>query len=424
MLDCYSRRWPLAFCLAPSWLASCCWEIIIQNNFVILAGRLRKVASNKTLQISMVLPSAKKILVAVSGGVDSMVLLHQLHASLGKNRGQILVAHFNHQLRGRASDADEKLVRQTAAVLGMKCFVGTADVKQFAATAKISTEMAARKLRHEFLARIALAQKIKNVALAHHADDQVELFFLRLLRGAGNDGLAGMKWQSPSPADKKITLIRPLLNWSKNDLLNFARDQKIKFREDGSNVSRDFLRNRIRHELLPLLRKNYQSGLDKIILRTMAIIGAESELVSELAEIKVECFDDLPVALQRRKLQQQLLAAGVPLDFDLIEQLRSNAGNWISTGAKVAVTRDAAGEINLRREVSPEFNPAEIKVKLTVRAKNTEFAGQKLAWKVMPMKRWKLPNQKTGVENLTQKKWVMKLFCDIGVRVTAFNRWE
>jgi tRNA(Ile)-lysidine synthase len=87
--------------------------------------------------------------------------------------------------------------------------------------------MAARKLRHEFFARVALEKKIKTVALAHHADDQVELFFLRLLRGAGGEGLGGMKWRSQSPADKKITLVRPLLNFSKTELADFATTRRI-----------------------------------------------------------------------------------------------------------------------------------------------------------------------------------------------------
>ena len=89
--------------------------------------------------------------------------------------------------------------------------------------------MAARKLRHEFLARAARQRKIRVVALAHHADDQVELFFLRLLRGAGGEGLAGMKWCSPSPADPKIRLIRPLLDATREGLRRFARENKIPF---------------------------------------------------------------------------------------------------------------------------------------------------------------------------------------------------
>ena len=171
------------------------------------------------IQNRQLLSRGQKILVAVSGGADSMVLLHALHSLAKENRWQISVAHFNHQLRGRASVADEKLVRVATKKLRLKFFGGGADVKAFAAQSKLSVEMAARKLRHEFLAKLAREQKISIVALAHHADDQVELFFLRLLRGAGGEGLAGMKWRSPSPADKSIVLVRPLLRFSKAELL-------------------------------------------------------------------------------------------------------------------------------------------------------------------------------------------------------------
>ena len=212
----------------------------------------------ENIQSRKLFKRGQKIMVAVSGGLDSMVLLHVLRKFSARHKWKVTVAHFNHQLRGRASDADEKLVRKTAAAMKLQFMVERADVKQFARESKLSIEMAARKLRHEFFARAARKQKIKTIALAHHADDQVELFFLRLLRGAGGEGLAGMKWQSSSPADKKITLVRPLLDLSKEELRRFARENKIQFRDDATNFSSNFLRNRIRHELLPLLREKYQ----------------------------------------------------------------------------------------------------------------------------------------------------------------------
>ena len=124
----------------------------------------------------------EKLLVAVSGGLDSAVLLELLHRLSSRHGWRLLVAHFNHQLRGKSSDADERLVRRSARRLQLSIAIDRADVKGLAKRERISIEMAARQLRHEFLARTARRCRLGSVALAHQADDQVELFFLRLFR--------------------------------------------------------------------------------------------------------------------------------------------------------------------------------------------------------------------------------------------------
>jgi len=348
-----------------------------------------------------------RVLVAVSGGVDSMVLLHALHRLAKQHGWQLTVAHFNHRLRGRASDADENLVRRTAAAMKLAVVAGRADVKAFARKSKLSIEMAARKLRHEFLAREARKRKIRIVALAHHADDQVELFFLRLLRGTGGEGLAGMKWRSPSSADPRLTLVRPLLDVTKDELRPFAREHDIRFREDATNFSTDHLRNRIRHELLPLLRKKYQPGLSQAVLRLMEIVGAESELVSEAAKIfcssrgneaqikagkrgsgnksetpyVVYCsFDDLPLAVQRKVLQRQLIHLGLVVDFELVERLRETPGRPVSVSAGLSVVRDAAGRLKLQTPSPEKFQAGQLTVVLSGRAGEMAFDGLCLNW--------------------------------------------
>lgn len=357
------------------------------------------------IQKRQMLPRGQKILAAVSGGADSLVLLHVLHSLAKKNRWKISVAHFNHRLRGRASDADEKLVHRTARKLSLPFYVAGADVKKFAAQSKISVEMAARKLRHEFLARVAREQKNSVVALAHHADDQVELFFLRLLRGAGGEGLAGMKWQSSSPANWKITLVRPLLGFTKAEILEFANTEKIRFRDDATNFTSDFLRNRIRNELLPLLRKNYQPGIAKTVLRLMEITGAESEFVGATASAwlaKPEmAFEELPVAVQRRVLQQQLVGAGVASDFELVERLRVAPGKLVSVGSGWSVARDVGGKVQQTKSgghFDARFNADELKLKLSGRAGRVEFGGGKFRWQIRPQNETALPQKKAGVE--------------------------
>lgn len=313
----------------------------------------------------------QRILVAVSGGADSMVLLHLLHELAPRHGWQLAAAHFNHQLRGRSSAADEQLVRRAARELKVPLLAGRAEVLKFARSRKLSVEMAARELRHEFLARTAKRRRIPSVALAHHADDQLELFFLRLLRGSGGEGLAGMKWRSPSPSDADIQLVRPLLDQPKAVLAGYARAQGIRYREDASNAVLDFQRNRIRHELLPLLRGKYQPALDKTVSRVMEIVGAEAEFAAQAAQEWLEAagrpksgevgaplrrllrgkegerkpllFDSLPVAVQRCCVRLQLLRQGVEPDYELVEQLRVAADRPVTLSRAQAPGEARAG---------------------------------------------------------------------------------
>jgi tRNA(Ile)-lysidine synthase len=340
----------------------------------------------------------EKILVAVSGGADSMVLLHLLHQLAPAQGWKLAVAHFNHRLRGRSSDADETLARETARQLGLPFAAGSADVRRFARRHKLSLEMAARELRHAFLAREARKRKCSAVALAHHADDQVELFFLRLLRGSGGEGLAGMKWSAPSPADPRLRLVRPLLGAAKADLEQFARSQGIRFRKDASNDSPDFLRNRVRLELLPLLRKRYQPALAKTVLRVMDIVGTETEFVGQAARAGNKKFASLPVALQRRRLQRQLLEQDIAPEFELIEQLRSRPGRVVNIEAGRHLWRDAAGKVRQQRGASrPAFQRGSKTVNVA-KAGSAEFAGRHFAWKMEPPAVFRRPTVVAGRE--------------------------
>jgi tRNA(Ile)-lysidine synthase len=361
---------------------------------------LQRVENN--IQDRRLLERGQTVLVAVSGGLDSMALLHLLHTLSARHRWKLAVAHFNHQLRGRSSDADEKLVRQTAVAMRLPFVAGRAKVKEFAQKSKLSVEMAARKLRHDFFARMAKERKTRVVALAHHADDQVELFFLRVLRGAGGEGLAGMKWRSASPVDSKIMLVRPLLDATKAELRGFARESKILFREDATNTSFDMPRNRVRNELLPLLLRHYQPALAKTVLRLMEIVGAEADAIGGQAKLWLKqrrpSFGDLPVAVQRRALQLQLSEAGVPADFVLIESLRQSADVSVNLGPQLSVLRDATGTVSLRLTRPSDFNANETVVKLAGRAGEVTFDGVRVRWWFDAVKKFKRPAARPACE--------------------------
>jgi tRNA(Ile)-lysidine synthase len=341
---------------------------------------------NESICRRQLIPKAAHLLAAVSGGVDSMVLLEILRRLAPLYGWTITVAHLNHRLRGRSSDADERLVKNTARGLGLKLITGSAEVRQLAARKKISVEMAARELRHRFLARTARRCGANRLVLAHHADDQIELFFLRLFRGAGPQGLCGMQWTAHSPGDAALRLVRPLLDISKAELEQFARGEGVPFREDSSNRSTDILRNRIRHELLPLLERRFQPALRKVILRQIEILRDEAELHEKaasawLAGRRKADFEKMPVALQRRALHRQVLGLGAMADFDLIEKLRlSETAVNVSRG--LALVRSRNGDVRKQSRRSLAFVAGRKSVALRRVGTSGEFDG--LVWHARP----------------------------------------
>ena len=326
--------------------------------------------------------------VGVSGGADSMVLLHLLHALARLHGWQFVVAHMNHQLRGKEADADERFVRNAAKRLGLPFEPGRENVKEFAASRRLSIEMAARELRHRFLANTAEKRRVRHVVLAHHADDQVELFFVRLMRGAGSQGLGGMELSAPSPVAKQIHLLRPLLGVWKSELLEHARANGIAFRDDATNDSTRILRNRIRHKLLPFIGKNFESHFDRVVLRSMELIRDEGDFITEeamrwrkSARIK-RTFSQLHVAVQRRVLQLELLGIGVVPQFDHIEKLREKANSWIAVGPGAMVRRTTHGRIERQAVRAPKASNGEMMLPLDGEGQSTTYGGRLFEWNV------------------------------------------
>ena len=228
-------------------------------------------------------PVKSSILVAVSGGLDSMILLHSLDAISRKFRWRIAVAHFNHLLRGAESDADQCFVSKFSEQLKLKITLGDW-VKDPKLIKEHGLEMAARESRYEFLGKAAKKHRCKYIATAHHADDQVENFLWRLMRGAGGKGLGGIQPLSGMKTDKNIMLARPLLNFSKNDLLYYARTSSVPFREDSTNTNTKYLRNKIRRRLVPYLKRHYSLKLESSILQSQNLVRTEADYSSQSAQ--------------------------------------------------------------------------------------------------------------------------------------------
>ncbi|MBO4401881.1 MAG: tRNA lysidine(34) synthetase TilS [Selenomonadaceae bacterium] len=222
----------------------------------------------------------RKIVVAVSGGADSLALADLLHRSQRLFKLELCIAHFEHGLRGQASLDDAAFVKSFAENLGVEFYCESGDVQNFAAAEKISVELAARQLRYEFLSRVRLQKNFDAIALAHHADDQAETILMRLLRGSGVTGISAMQFCANSPHG---LLIRPLLRFRKCELENYCRARNITPRIDATNFDAIATRNKIRLELLPALEE-FNPAITETLCRFAEISAAESDFISAETE--------------------------------------------------------------------------------------------------------------------------------------------
>ena len=217
----------------------------------------------------------QKLILAVSGGIDSMVLADLLL----KAKADFVLAHCNFHLRGEESDGDEQFVRAFAEKNGLTLYVKQFDTVGYAKEHGVSIEMAARELRYAWFEELRQELNCDFIAVAHHADDQLETFFINLLRGAGLKGLKGMQ-------PIKGNIIRPLLHVSREEIRQYALENGIKWREDHTNAETQFLRNKIRHELLPVIDSISQEGRASI-LKSISHLASENELYRDLLQEKL-----------------------------------------------------------------------------------------------------------------------------------------
>src|SRR6266513_538769 len=257
-------------------------------------------------------PPDVRYLIGVSGGCDSVALLHAL-VNFGYKK--LIVCHLNHQLRGRSSDTDARFVQRLAAKYDVDLELGSTNVQALAKKKKMSIETAARDARYSFFVKAAKRRRCRTIFVAHHADDLVETFLINLFRGAGSAGLSAMQETSIRRIDRlELTIVRPFLRFWRKDIDEYVGEHGLKFREDATNKNLRPLRNRIRHRIIPYLEKTVGRNIRRNIWRT-AIIAAEEEkwMGGELldltrAELSVPAIRALPIAFQRRAILKWLRA--------------------------------------------------------------------------------------------------------------------
>jgi tRNA(Ile)-lysidine synthase len=293
------------------------------------------------------------LVVGVSGGADSVALLRAFHTL----EIPCTVAHLNHQLRGAESDADEAFVRALAEELRFPMIGKSVDVRALAETTGQSIEMAARQARHEFFAEFENAL----IALAHHADDQAETFILKLARGAGTEGLCGMPFFQRL---ENLRIIRPMLNIPRAGIFQWLKENNYAWREDSSNSDKAYLRNKVRHTILPMLENELNPNIRETILRTMNILRAENEWMEALETGIFNFETGTPLAAKRRAVRKWLFEAGAEeAGFDTVEQILK----LMDAGAGSTVF-----ELNNRQRVVVEYG--------IPRFENTPFQPLKASW--------------------------------------------
>lgn len=277
------------------------------------------------------------IIVAVSGGPDSVALLHVLYILSASYQWKLVIAHFNHMFRRDESDEEARFVQKIASNLKLPSEILQFDVPAFIKETNMNAQAAARLKRYEFLHDVAIKYHAQKIALAHHADDQAETIMMRMIRGTSGSGLSGIPERR---IEKKVELIRPLLRIYKTEIENFCQENQFNYCVDSSNQKRTYFRNQIRMDVLPFLQsfnRQVNHSLNQLsdiltqedeymhihTLEACKSIVSMHELHAGFSRIK---FVQLPVAIQRRLIKwviSQLIMEHDVLDFQALERIRT-----------------------------------------------------------------------------------------------------
>ncbi len=271
-----------------------------------------------TIRTNRMLEAGDSVLVALSGGPDSVALLHVLLALAPELELRIGAAHLDHQLRGTQGQADARFAASMAQSLGLNCFMDRADVATEARRNRLSIEDAARRIRLGFLDTVAHRESFEKIALGHHQDDNAETMLLQLIRGAGPSGLKAMAPVGPG------RIIRPFIDICRRQIMAFLIANQVPWVTDASNADCRFLRNRVRHRLLPLLKAEFNPGIVNTLQRSARILTEMedwmvqetdrvfSDLASQVSPqttaLTLSGLARLPVALQRRLIRKSVAA--------------------------------------------------------------------------------------------------------------------
>lgn len=310
----------------------------------------------KTIAHYDLLQKGDRVLVAVSGGPDSVALLYALLEIKDEFDLDLCVAHLNHKLRGRESDKDQKFVKNSAQKLDLKFFSKSIDVKKEAKKMKLSLEEGARLVRYRYLENLADKIKADKIAIGHQADDQAETFLMRLLRGAGGLGLSGIP-----PRRGKI--IRPLIETRREEIEKFLKEKSQSYRTDSSNLLPNYFRNKIRLSLLPQIKKNFSPRIVDILTRTSDIISLQQQYIEKKCEeilrficktkmkdkivLDLKKFINYDISLKREMIRlcvKELNRDSTDLSFDSIERILDLIQKEKS-GRRVKLTRNTWAEV-------------------------------------------------------------------------------